>query len=62
MYDSSNASRKAVRYVIELYPRIFIPRRTEVNVSNNPVDRKFTKKSKPVECGYMGAAAMHTQV
>ena len=38
------------------YPRIRIHRSTGLNLSNNPMDMKFTDYISPVKCQYMWVA------
>ena len=60
--DGSNTSLKAVIQDNGPQPGIFIPLRTGVNISNNPVDSKFTEDSNPVEYQYTGVAITYMQV
>ena len=53
MSEGSNGSRVVVRHVIESYPHILIPHRTEVHGVNNPEDQKCTDDSNSVEFQYM---------
>ena len=57
--------RGAVRQPVRLYNHSHVylsPCRTEVHVSNNPVNQKCTEESNLVECQYTGIYAMYTQV